>query len=182
MRNDLRRCSGSKSSLEGAREHRIPSPASSTPRSSLRALVPASRLLVRLNHILADLEATGIVAQLCIRAELRRRKDGQPSSQAAPSVPRTHARTEARHTSCRRAPREAKPTKNYSMGAQNEEDLPSIYVLLQMTLHCSRLLSFHTTLKTPGSYHPLLSSFTRTHSPTESAFLFLFPFINSQSL
>ena len=120
VRNDLRRCSGSKSSLEYAREHRIPSPASSTPRSSLRALVPASRLLVRLNHILADLEATGIVAQLCIRAKLRRRKDGQPSSQAAPSVPRTHARTEARHTSFRRAPREAKPTENYSMGAQNE--------------------------------------------------------------
>ena len=51
-----------------------------------------------------------------------------------------------------------------------------------ITLHCSRLLPIHTTLKTPGSYHPLLSSLTRTHSPTESAFLFLFPFINSQSL
>ena len=70
VRNDLRRCSGSKSSLEGAREHRIPSPRPKLP-------VPAPT-----RHVLADLKATGIVAKLCISAELRRLKDGQPSAQA----------------------------------------------------------------------------------------------------
>ena len=56
----------------------------------------------------------------------------------------------------------------FALGELRRNKTFLLYMYFYITLHCSRLLSFHTTLKTPGPYHPLLSSLTRTHSPTES--------------